>query len=212
MNYTEKINKTPSSLDGESTIQSQTIEPVQEQTKALPKRYHPLLVAIHWTVVILVGLNLFIGIILFPNVSSRTLTGFHMAIGIAALVIMTARIFVRIFTPRPARASTGNKWLDLAGELTHYALYALVIILTVFGILFASETGVLQIILLKMQPASGGILGRMDLFGIPLMTYHKWAAYALAALLSLHIGAAVSSVHPERPSAFQNVVSLKMTA
>ncbi|MEM5775737.1 MAG: cytochrome b/b6 domain-containing protein, partial [Anaerolineaceae bacterium] len=130
------------------------------------------------------------GIFLFRLVASRTLTGFHMVVGITVLLLMTARFFVRIFTRHPARASTGSKMLDLAGDLTHYALYVLVIVVTAFGILFAGESGLTQSILFKAMPSGGGLIGSLQLWGIPLITYHRFAAYALLGLILLHIGAA----------------------
>ena len=127
-----------------------------------PKRYHPLLVSLHWLVAILVTLNLYIGKFVFtqrdhPNLS----TAIHMVAGIAILALIIVRFAVRFGSKRPAEASSGSRLFDLLAKLVHYGLYLILLVTTVLGIVFAVQSGQLQRSFLGQQrefsPPPGGI-------------------------------------------------------
>ena len=117
-----------------------------------PKRYHPLLVTLHWLIVLLVLTNLYLGIYIFEPLIREggafripeSLLAIHMASGIAILVLIVVRFIVRTGTRKPAAATAGNKFFDLLAQLVHYALYFFVFATTVIGLVFALQTGRLQ--------------------------------------------------------------------
>jgi cytochrome b561 len=114
-----------------------------------PKRYHPLLVTLHWLVVVLVLLNLYIGIVIFQFRSlgfraSDTYVPIHMAAGIAILALVIVRFFVRVGAERPEEAKSGSALLDMVAKIVHYGLYVMLLATTVIGLTFSLQTNRLQ--------------------------------------------------------------------
>lgn len=117
-----------------------------------PKRYHPVLVTLHWLIVLLVLTNLFLGFfeiepVLRGGAGFRvpdSIVTIHMAVGIAILVLLVIRLFVRIGSRKPVGATSGNSSVDILARVIHYALYFVVFALTVVGLVFALQTNRLQ--------------------------------------------------------------------
>ena len=156
------------------------------------KRYHPALVSLHW----LVGILIF-ATVLFAGEEGeggRALSiggfppiGIHMLLGIATLVLLTIRLFVRWLTKHPDWASTGTPFLDLIGKLTHFGLYFFTFSITITGIVMASQRGLLARVFGIGTAAAGGF-GRR---GFSLGAFHGLSWALLITLILLHIGAAL---------------------
>jgi cytochrome b561 len=127
----------------------ETIKSANLQT---PKRYHPLMVTLHWLIVLLVFTDLYLGLFVFRPLLQgggafripESDLAIHMAVGISILVLIVVRFFVRIGTTKPAAATAGNKFLDILARVVHYALYIFVFAITVVGLVFAVQTDRLQ--------------------------------------------------------------------
>jgi cytochrome b561 len=154
-----------------------------------PKRYNPWLVTIHWLTALLFILNLLAGTFVLkwlPNEAAKiTPLASHMTIGILILVLTLVRIFVRLTTPAPAHATTGNALLDKIGILTHYLLYLGALGLGISGLGIASQAGLFQSVF--------GAAGQLpeDFYVFPARYGHGYLANALILLVLLHIGAAL---------------------
>ena len=110
------------------------------------KRYHPALVALHWIILILIFATAFfatggegrrggsVNIGGFPPIA------IHMVLGIVVLVLLIVRLIIRLFSRRPQWATTGNKFLDVIGELTHWALYFFAFAIVITGLILALQT------------------------------------------------------------------------
>ena len=155
-----------------------------------PKRYHPLLIALHWLLALLIIFMLLVGLLSLkwmPNNPAKLLPlGFHMATGILILVLMLVRIVVRIVKPKPEPATAGNRFLDFIGKLTHYALYLFAILMAISGIGISVQAGLGPIVF----GASGAPLP-VDFFIYPARYGHGYIAIILIALILLHFGAAM---------------------
>ena len=95
------------------------------------KRYHPVLVAMHWLLTVLIIVSLLMGsniLSQIPNDDPEKLFALkmHMIFGFIILVLMIARVIVRRVTQKPPRADTGNATLNKAGGYAHFLLYLLV--------------------------------------------------------------------------------------
>jgi cytochrome b561 len=82
-------------------------------------RYHPLLVALHWLLALLVIASMTIGFFLLPAMSNSdprklNILMLHMAGGMLILALTMIRLVVRLRTRRPAELTTGYPSLDLA--------------------------------------------------------------------------------------------------
>jgi cytochrome b561 len=125
-----------------------------------PKRYHPLLVTLHWLVVVLVLLNLYVGLYVFLDrgLGFQGIDQFlplHMAAGTAILALVIVRFFVRIGAQRPAEAGSGSAALDVVAKVVHYGLYVMLLATTVIGLTFALQSSRFQEAFLGAQPRFG---------------------------------------------------------
>jgi cytochrome b561 len=177
-----------------------------------PKRYHPALVALHWLVAILMFSAVFLrpeeeggfrpggegferpGEVQpgnFPspgNITTRTPPiDNHMVVGAIILVLMVARLIVRITTRHPEWATTGNRWLDRLGGLTHFGLYALTFAILGAGGIMAYRDGLLAgVVGIAGTSAQGFSFG-----GFLFRALHGLSWNLLLLLLILHIGASL---------------------
>jgi cytochrome b561 len=163
-----------------------------------PKRYHPVHVTLHWLIALGVFFNLYLGIFVF---SERSRGGFqlrpiHMAVGITILVLLLVRLVLRFTVTRPADATAGHKLLDIIAKIVHYGLYLTVLIVTLMGVTFTSQSGMLQSAFTGSQPqfngpppgSGGGPPGGSP----PLVRMlHGSFGYLLALLVVIHILAAL---------------------
>ncbi len=156
--------------------------------KTLPTRYHPFLVSLHWLTVLLVFAAFGLGKLMSgqPNDATKIpLLAAHMALGLVTLVVIVGRFIVRLRLPKPAHASTGNVLLDKIGELVHYALYLLVLLMSISGVSLSMQAGLTPIVF----GASGTALPA-DFYAFSARLLHGFVAPALLLLILLHIGAA----------------------
>lgn len=164
-------------------------------TSNSPKRYNPILVSLHWLIMLLVVAAIFMlgggeggeggegGASIVSGAASST--GLHMFIGIAVLALMAVRLLVRWRTAKPEWATTGNAFLNKIGEWTHYALYFFTFAITVTGIALASQTN--RLASLFNGGAGGG--GEGVRFG--LGAFHGASWFFLFLLILLHVAGAL---------------------
>lgn len=157
-------------------------------TQNSPKRYHPLMVTLHWLVVILVFALFIVGKSMsqLPNDAAKlTPLALHMSVGIITLLVIVFRFVMRMRLPKPAYASTGNAFLDWIGKAVHYALYALVFLMAVSGLSLSMQAGLAPIVF----GGSGASLPA-DFYDFAARVLHGFIAPALFLLILLHVGAA----------------------
>ena len=115
------------------------------------RRYHPVLVALHW----LLALMIIGGLIMGANVLSVTPNDvpeklfylkMHMSMGITIFILMLIRLGIRLFTVKPPAADIGNGLVNKLGIATHYLFYLVVILMGVSGLATASMTGLPEIV------------------------------------------------------------------
>ena len=147
-----------------------------------PARYHPLLVAVHWLIALLVFAALAAGFFLkgLPNEPAKLAPlGIHMTIGRAILFLMIARIIIRFVTKRPAPADIGNPLLNKVAGLVHALLYIGVIAMAIAGMGTATQAGL---------TVPGTSLPE-DFFAFPARYGHGYTAIILLVLIAGHVGA-----------------------
>ncbi len=143
-----------------------------------PKRYHPLMIVLHWlTVILILGAGFLSG----QGPSSSPISP-HMVLGSALLVTMIIRLIVRFTVKRPAGADTGNPFLDKLGELVHIGLYLAAFYILAMGGLIASQRNLFGYVLGD---------GSVERISGELRTLHGLGWLAVLGLLLLHIGGAV---------------------
>ena len=129
-----------------------------------PRRYHPALVTMHWLMVVLIFVNLYLGIVLFEphggQINFQAINAFlplHMLTGLTIIILVVARFILRHRSRRPAEATAGNKFIDLLAKIIHYGLYLTILVTTILGLTFSLQSG-------RFQSA---FLGAKNQFGAP---------------------------------------------
>jgi cytochrome b561 len=154
-----------------------------------PKRYHPLLVALHWTSAILIIGNLLFGTFWLrtvPNDAGKIpLFIVHITVGLIILVLTIVRFGVRLGTKSPAPATVGNRFLDLVGVATHWLLYLGAFGMGMSGLLAALEAHLFQSVFLGQGQIP------IDLYVFAPRVWHYYISLALYAIIALHILAAL---------------------
>jgi cytochrome b561 len=151
----------------------------------LVSRYHPLLVALHWILAVLVIAALALGALVMVKIPNTDPMKFealrsHMIGGTLILVLMLVRLVVRMRTRHPAEPSAGHPLLDWLGWASHRMLYVAVLGQAVSGLLMALQTGLPGILF------GGGVLPA-DFWVYPIRTVHYLFSRMLMALIVLHI-------------------------
>ena len=153
-------------------------------------RYHPALVALHWTLAFLIIADLAIGTVVLvhiPNDAPKKLEGLraHMSGGLAILALMALRLGVRLGSDKPADAPTGSAVLDRIAWLSHRMLYGVVFGMIASGLGMALQSHAGQAVFLHQGrlPASFWIY--------PLRAVHFALAKVLMALIGLHVAGAL---------------------
>lgn len=155
---------------------------MSKSTTEAPARYHPLLVAFHWLIALLVFAALAVGFFLkgLPNEPAKLVPlSIHMTIGQLILFLMIARLVTRFVTKKPAPADTGNPLLNKAAGLVHALLYVAVIAMAIAGMGTVAQAGLNQ---------PGASLPQ-DFFAFPARYGHGYLAIILILLIAGHVGA-----------------------
>jgi cytochrome b561 len=153
-------------------------------------RYHPLLVALHWVLAVLLIAALiagFFGLAATPNSDPRKIDALraHMAGGMLILALMGIRFIVRMRTSRPANATTGHPLLDRIAPISHYGFYVLVLLMAGTGYTTAILAGLPAIVF----AGSGAPLPPSFLI-YPTRVAHGYIATLFAGFIVLHVLAA----------------------
>ena len=149
--------------------------------------------ALHWVVVVLVILAWALGTFddVFPKGPARAAALFmHISAGLAVIAFVVVRLLWRIadHPPRPEKTPLGT-WMDRAGQMAHYALYALLIAAPVAGIVVQFARGdALPLFGLSDIP-SPWLANRA--FARTAKEVHEVLANALVILAGLHAAAAL---------------------
>ena len=153
-------------------------------------RYHPLLVALHWLLAILIIAALVVGYFLLapmPNSSPEKIRILmvHMSVGMLILALMIIRFVVRMLTSRPQPATTGYPMLDRLAPVTHYGFYLLILLMVGSGYTTAILAGLNRIV---FQKSGEPLPPDFDVY--PSFIAHGVIAALLAAFITLHVLAA----------------------
>ncbi len=151
-------------------------------------RYHPLLVALHWLVALMIGASLVGGLTLLqltPNSDPMKplYLRAHIGGGLALGVLMILRLATRLLTARPG--PVGSRPQAIAARAVHWTMYAVI-----FAML---ATGIGMVALAGLWPLLSGapvvLPPSFELF--PPHAGHELFARILIALVLLHVAAAV---------------------
>jgi cytochrome b561 len=153
--------------------------------------YDPIAKALHWLTVGLLCAQYTVAWTM-PEIHSKTpaegLISLHLSFGAAIFFTVIIRGLWRLARPAPPAPAHLAPWQVLAARGTHALLYALLIVLPLLGWAHASYRGyavsLFSIVPLPSLVPKGSPIGR------PLGDVHVAVAYALLAVIALHVAAA----------------------
>ena len=154
-------------------------------------RYHPLLVALHWLMAIMILMALVFGkFALAPldNADPQKIEGLtgHMSIGLMIGALLALRLLTRLLSQNPPHAETGTAILDRIGAATHWLFYLLIAMMVGSGIGTALSGGLFPIVF----QGSGAPLPA-NLSELPPRLAHGAISNLLILLIALHFAAAL---------------------
>jgi len=157
---------------------------------AAVRRYHPLLVFLHWGLAAFIAAALILGALKMAPMSNADpmkaeALRAHMTGGVVILALMVLRLVTRRATRHPPLASTGSNVLDAVARLSHGALYALVIAMALTGLVMAVQTGIIRLVV------GGHPSIPPDFWVFPIRSVHYLISRLLIALIILHITGAL---------------------
>lgn len=145
----------------------------------------------HWGTVLMVLVMIPVGLIMtqdVPRYIQDPLFVLHKGLGLAVLAVVLLRIVWRIANPPPPLPRSLPAGQRRAAEAVHVALYALLIAMPVSGYIRVTAGGfpIEALNALGVPP----LLAKNEALAKAAETFHSLAAFALMALILLHVAAA----------------------
>ena len=160
-------------------------------------RYDPVAVFLHWTMGILIIVMLFVGLTMEDYPMSYRFTAFnlHKATGITLLGLSLLRLVWRFMNPPPPLPSGMSWWERVASYISHWALYAVIIIMPLSGWLMTSASAKYPIMFFGLgeapfipMPADAALTKAI---GSLSHETHEWLGYGAIFLIVVHFAAAL---------------------
>jgi cytochrome b561 len=165
-------------------------------------RFTPLQRSLHWLMAVLVIAMLFIGVGMVSTVAPKylALIATHEAIGAAILVLALVRLAVRLRSGAPPLPADLPLPMRLAAQLSHVALYALMIAMPLLG--WAMLSAAAYPVVLAGGIRLPAIVPQSDALHALLRDAHVYLAFAFFALILMHVAAALFHALVRRDGVF----------
>lgn len=149
-------------------------------------------IGLHWLIALLIFSTFPLGIYMhdLPFSPRRLqLISYHKWLGVTIFMLALLRILWRLGHPAPPLPAALPAWQRLGAVATHHLLYLLLIVIPLSGWLMSSAKGVPVVYLGLVQLPD--LVGRDKVLGELLARVHQGLNLALAALVALHVLAAL---------------------
>jgi cytochrome b561 len=167
--------------------------------------FHPALRFVHWLMAAAIMTMLFIGVAMVSTVSSlhALLVSIHKPLGLMILVLVLVRLWLRFYTATPPLPASIPAWQRVLAHLSHWALYAMMLLQPLIGWAMLSAAGFPvslggKIILPPILPVDN------DWYAI-LRPLHTLVALALFLTVMLHLAAALLHALVLRDGVFESM-------
>ena len=155
-------------------------------------RYTATARTLHWLAALLIfcgfGLGLFMTGLEFSPAKFRYYA-WHKWIGISVFLLAAARLAWRAGHPAPPLPLSMPTWQVRASHASHVALYALMLAIPLSGWVYSSSTGV-SVVYLGLVPLPD-LVAKDRETAKALLILHKTLNYTLAAVVTIHVAAAL---------------------
>src|SRR4051794_8122009 len=167
------------------------------------QRFNPLQRLLHWIMAVSILSMLFIGVGMVSTVMPKylALVAIHKPLGVAILVLALVRVAVRLRYGTPSLPADLPEPMKLAAQLSHYALYVLMIGMPLLG--WGMLSAAAYPVVLFGSVYVPAILWQSDSLHTLLWNAHFYFAFVFFALVLLHIAAALFHALVRRDGVFE---------
>ncbi len=154
-------------------------------------RYDTVAIVLHWLLALLIATSFCVGLYMSDlpfSVQRVKLFNWHKWAGMTILALTLLRLLWRLSHVSPPEAP-GPRWQQRAAKATHAAMYLLALVIPMVGWAYSSAAG-LQVVVFGVLPMPNLLMVDPDL-AKAIKPWHGRLAYALAALVLLHVAAAL---------------------
>lgn len=162
---------------------------------------------LHWLTAIVVIATIPVGVIMTGEGLTRELRNslyiFHKNVGVVIILLVAARLLARAVSPTPPLPKAMPGWQKRAASLTHVALYVLLLVMAVSGYIRVVAGGfpIEMLNAIGMPP----LVPRSDPLAETAQWVHSNARFALAAVIAMHVGAALHHGLVKRDGVFSRM-------
>ena len=176
-------------------------------------RYSATARVLHWIMAVLILSMLPVGFLMVQTGLARAVQDalflYHKHIGIALLLLALARLLWRWWHPAPDLPASIPAWQVRVAGVSHALLYALIVAMPLLGYIRVRAGGFPVEMLDRMGLPT--LVPRSDALAEAAKAAHFYGGYALAALLALHIGAALYHALILRDGVWERMAPLSRT-
>jgi cytochrome b561 len=153
-----------------------------------PDRYGVIAKLLHWASALMVfglfGLGIWMVELGYYDSWYQKAPHIHRSVGIILIACMLLRLLVLIFSGKPAPLSTHSRREILAAHVTHYVIYALILLAGVTGYLISTADGRgIEVFNWFVLPSMGAFFPDQESLAGQIHTY---LAYSLVVLAVIH--------------------------
>lgn len=156
------------------------------------QRYTGVAIGLHWLIGIMILMSLSVGLYMVGLALSPDklrLYSWHKWAGVTIFILVLVRSLWRLTHAAPPLPDDVPVWQRRVAEATHYALYALMIVIPLTGWLMSSAKG-FQTVYFGVIPIPD-MLAKNEGMGETLALVHRYLNYSMIGLVIAHIAAAL---------------------
>jgi cytochrome b561 len=162
-------------------------------------QYTRTAISLHWLIALILLAGFSLGLYMHDlPLSPQKLKyySWHKWIGITIFMLGLIRVGWRLTHRAPGLPSSMPQWQRKAATASHVLLYVLILIIPISGWLYSSASGV-PVVYLKLVPLPD-LVAPDKALAAQLKLLHKTLNFSLAALVFLHIAAAIKHQFADR--------------
>lgn len=171
-------------------------------------RYSRTAIALHWLIAVLIIGAFTLGLVMtdIPGFSPTKLKyySWHKWTGVTVLALAAVRLLWRLAHPAPAYPASMKPWEKSAAHHLHLLLYVLMFAVPASGYFYTLAAGV-PVVYFGVLPLPVLIAPDAAL-KVVLKGVHYWLTMGLAALVAVHVGAAMKHAMIDRDGVMRRML------
>ena len=184
---------------------------IEAASSLVSPRYGAVAIAFHWLLALAIAASFGVGLYMSDlpfSVARVKLINYHKWAGITILALSALRLLWRLSHRPPPMSSrvlaAMPPWQQRAARLSHVSMYVLFFAVPLLGWAYTSAAG-LPVVWFGVLPLPDFVPMDRDLAKALLKPLHAYAAFTLAAVVALHVAAALKHQFIDRDNLMARV-------